>query len=189
VGVSCFVGGCLSGTTLSVRSCTASTGIYLSLSPRVGSQSARSSGTWFSFLVRERACQLVQHSHVFTRSPSLRNPYTIQLSNVLCLSSFYPVKKWTCIPCLRAARLISPGLKSRVLRRGLIRKHMWREIAAQGYPGSQRMVYRFLKTLKTHEMEATAPVHRLPHYSSIAAVSLCMHRVETVNAIIKVAHP
>jgi excisionase family DNA binding protein len=61
--------------------------------------------------------------------------------------------------------------------------HMWREIAAQGYPGSQRMVYRFLKTLKTQEMEATTPVQRLPHYSSTAAVSLFMRRAGTLEEI------
>ena len=60
---------------------------------------------------------------------------------------------------------------------------IWREIAAQGYPGSQRMVYRFLKTLKTHEMKATAPVQRLPHYSSTAAVSLFMRRADTLEEI------
>jgi transposase len=61
--------------------------------------------------------------------------------------------------------------------------HIWHEIAAQGYPGSQRMVYRFLKTLKTHEMEATAPVQRLPHYSSTAAISLFMRRADTLDEI------
>jgi len=60
---------------------------------------------------------------------------------------------------------------------------IWREIAAQGYPGSQRMVYRFLKTLKTQEIGATAAVHRLPHYSSTAAVSLFMRRPDTLEEI------
>jgi excisionase family DNA binding protein len=60
---------------------------------------------------------------------------------------------------------------------------IWHEIAAQGYPGSQRMVYRFLKTLKTQEMGATAPVHRLPHYSSTAVVSLFMRRPDTLEEI------
>ena len=45
------------------------------------------------------------------------------------------------------------------------------------------MVYSFLKTLKTHEMEATAPVQRLPHYSSTAAVSLFMRRADTLEEI------
>ncbi len=61
--------------------------------------------------------------------------------------------------------------------------HLWHEIAAQGYPGSQRMVYRFLKTLKTHEIEASAGVHRLPHYSSTAAVSLFMRRPDKLDEI------
>jgi|SRR6266436_9569992 len=39
VRVSCFAGGCLSGTTLSDWSYTASTGISLSASPAVASQS------------------------------------------------------------------------------------------------------------------------------------------------------
>jgi excisionase family DNA binding protein len=60
---------------------------------------------------------------------------------------------------------------------------IWREIATQGYPGSQRMVYRFLKTLKTHEMGTTAPVHRLPHSSSTAAVSLFMRCPDTLEEI------
>ena len=45
------------------------------------------------------------------------------------------------------------------------------------------MVYRFLKTLKTQEMRATAAVQRLPHYSSTAAVSLFMRRAETLQEI------
>jgi transposase len=64
--------------------------------------------------------------------------------------------------------------------------HIWREIAAQGYPGSQRMLYRFLKTQKTqktHEMGANASVQRLPHYSSTAAVSLFMRRADTLDEI------
>jgi len=45
------------------------------------------------------------------------------------------------------------------------------------------MVYRFLKTLKTQEIGATAPVQRLPHYSSTAAVSLFMRRADTLEEI------
>jgi excisionase family DNA binding protein len=59
---------------------------------------------------------------------------------------------------------------------------IWREIAAQGYPGSQRMLSRFLETLKTHEI-GTAAVQRLPHYSSTAAVSLFMRRADTLDEI------
>jgi transposase len=56
-------------------------------------------------------------------------------------------------------------------------------IAAQGYPGSLRMVYRFLKTLKAQEMSASVAVQRLPHYSSTAAVSLFMRCPDTLNHI------
>src|SRR5438034_6879325 len=59
--------------------------------------------------------------------------------------------------------------------------HLWQEIAAQGYLGSQRMVYRFLKTLKTHEIEASAEGHRLPHYSSTAAISLFMRHPDKLE--------
>jgi excisionase family DNA binding protein len=61
--------------------------------------------------------------------------------------------------------------------------HIWREIAAQGYPGSPRMLYRFLETLKTQEMGTAAAVQRLPHYSSTAAVSLFMRRPNTLDEI------
>jgi transposase len=60
---------------------------------------------------------------------------------------------------------------------------IWREIAAQGYPGSQRMLSRFLETLKTHEMGPSALVQRLPHSSSTAAVSLFMRRPDTLDEI------
>jgi transposase len=59
--------------------------------------------------------------------------------------------------------------------------HLWEEIAAQGYPGSQRMVYRFLKTLKMQEKAASAKHCHLPHFSSTAAVSLFMQRPETLE--------
>ena len=59
--------------------------------------------------------------------------------------------------------------------------HLWQEIAAQGYLGSQRMVYRFLKTLKTHEIEASAEDHRLPHYSSTAAIPLFMRHPDKLE--------
>jgi transposase len=60
---------------------------------------------------------------------------------------------------------------------------LWREIAAQGYPGSQRMLSRFLETLKTHEIGTAAAVQRLPHYSSTAAVSLFIRRPDTLDEI------
>jgi transposase len=43
------------------------------------------------------------------------------------------------------------------------------------------MVYRFLKTLKTHEIEASAEGHRLPHYSSTAAISLFMRHPDKLE--------
>jgi hypothetical protein len=46
---------------------------------------------------------------------------------------------------------------------------LWREIAAQGYPGSSRMVYRFLETLKTVETLTPEGIHRVPHYTSKSA--------------------
>jgi transposase len=59
--------------------------------------------------------------------------------------------------------------------------HLWQEIATQGYLGSQRMVYRFLKTLKTHEIEASGEGHRLPQYSSTAAISLFMRHPDKLE--------
>jgi transposase len=61
--------------------------------------------------------------------------------------------------------------------------HIWREIAAQGYPGSQRMVYRFLETLKTPKVGASTSVHCLLHYSSRAWVSLFMRHPDTMEEI------
>jgi transposase len=49
---------------------------------------------------------------------------------------------------------------------------LWQEIAAQGYPGSQRMVYRFLKTLKKTEVKSLAETHQVIQYTSTAAVYL-----------------
>ena len=45
------------------------------------------------------------------------------------------------------------------------------------------MLYRFLETLKTHEMGTSAHVERLPYYSSTAAVSLLMRRPNTLDEI------
>jgi hypothetical protein len=60
---------------------------------------------------------------------------------------------------------------------------MLREIATRGYPGSQRIVYRFLKTLKTQEMGVTAHVPHLRRYSSTVAVSIFMRRPDTLEEI------
>jgi transposase len=51
---------------------------------------------------------------------------------------------------------------------------LWEEIAAQGYPGSQRSVYRFLKTLKKTEVKLTQVTHQVTRYTSTAAVCLFM---------------
>jgi len=61
--------------------------------------------------------------------------------------------------------------------------HLWQEIAAQGYPGSQRMVYRFLKTLKAQQIAASAAGQCLPHYSSTAAISLFMRPPDKLGQI------
>jgi transposase len=58
---------------------------------------------------------------------------------------------------------------------------LWEEIAAQGYPGSQRMVYRFLKTLKKTEVQPTADMHRVIQYTSSAAVCLFMRHSDTLD--------
>jgi excisionase family DNA binding protein len=60
---------------------------------------------------------------------------------------------------------------------------LWREITAQGYPGSQRMVYRFLKTIKTKERVTSAGVYHLPHFSSRAAVSLFMRHPDKLEEL------
>ncbi len=58
---------------------------------------------------------------------------------------------------------------------------LWEEIAAQGYPGSQRMVYRFLKTLKTQQTAASTLPCRLPHFSPTAVVTLFMQREDALE--------
>lgn len=58
---------------------------------------------------------------------------------------------------------------------------LWEEIVAQGYPGSQRMVYRFLKTLKKTEVKPTAEAHPVIHYTSIAAVCLFMRHPDKLD--------
>jgi hypothetical protein len=49
-------------------------------------------------------------------------------------------------------------------------RQLWREVRFQEYSGSERMVYRFLETLKTTEIVTSAGTHRLPHYTSRASV-------------------
>lgn len=73
---------------------------------------------------------------------------------------------------------------------------LWQEIAAQGYPGSQRMVYRFLKTLKKTEVKPTEGTHQVLRYSSTAAVCLFMRHPDNLDegermdlAALRLAHP
>jgi len=58
---------------------------------------------------------------------------------------------------------------------------LWEEITAQGYPGSQRMVYRFLKTLKKTEVKLAAEAHQIIHYTSTAAVCLFMRHPDKLD--------
>lgn len=58
---------------------------------------------------------------------------------------------------------------------------LWEEIAAQGYPGSQRMVYRFLKTLKKTEVKTPAQMPQVLHYTSTAAVCLFMRHPDNLD--------
>lgn len=60
---------------------------------------------------------------------------------------------------------------------------IWREIAALGYKGSHRMVYRYLETLKTTEIVPSAGRHRLPHYSSQTAVWLFIREKNDLEEI------
>jgi transposase len=62
-------------------------------------------------------------------------------------------------------------------------RQLWREVKFQGYSGSERMVYRFLETLKTTEIVTSAGTPRLPQYTSTAAVWLFMRRPEHLDEI------
>lgn len=62
--------------------------------------------------------------------------------------------------------------------------HLWQEIAAASdIRARSRMVYRFLKTLKTNEIAASAQSPRLPHSSSTAAVSLFMRHPDKLEEV------
>jgi transposase len=58
---------------------------------------------------------------------------------------------------------------------------IFEEIAAQGYPGSQRMVYRFLKTLKKTDVTLSAGTRCVLHYTSSAAVCLFMQHPDNLD--------
>jgi transposase len=73
---------------------------------------------------------------------------------------------------------------------------LWEELAAQGYPGSQRMVYRFLSTLKKTEVQTPPETRQVLHYTSTAAVSLFMRHPDHLDegervdlAVLRQAHP
>ena len=58
---------------------------------------------------------------------------------------------------------------------------LWEEITAQGYPGSQRMVYRFLKTLKKTAAKSPGETPQVVHYTSTAAVCLFMRHPDKLE--------
>ena len=62
-------------------------------------------------------------------------------------------------------------------------RQLWREVRFQGYSGSERMVYRFLETLKTTEIVTSAGTPRLPQYTSTAAVWLFMRHPAQLDEI------
>jgi transposase len=62
-------------------------------------------------------------------------------------------------------------------------RQLWREVRLQGYSGSERMVYRFVETLKTNEIVTSAGTARLPQYTSTAAVWLFMRRPNHLDEI------
>nr|WP_040447141.1 transposase [Ktedonobacter racemifer] len=65
-------------------------------------------------------------------------------------------------------------------RNGLV---LWREIQEQGYSGSDRSVYRYLKTLKLAEVRAEVPLHRLKKFSAKTAVWLFVRDPRTLDEI------
>ena len=73
---------------------------------------------------------------------------------------------------------------------------LWQEITAQGYPGSQRMVYRFLSTLKTTEVNPVVGTQGVFYSTSRAAVCLFMQHPDTLDederaalSALRQAHP
>jgi len=62
-------------------------------------------------------------------------------------------------------------------------RQLWREVRFQGYRGSERMVYRFLETLKTKEIVTSVGTPRLPQYTSTTAVWLFMRHPEHLDEI------
>lgn len=73
---------------------------------------------------------------------------------------------------------------------------LWEEIVAQGYPGSQRTAYRFLKTLKKTEVKLTEETPQVMYYTSTAAGCLFMRHPDKLDegehidlAALRQAHP
>ncbi len=60
---------------------------------------------------------------------------------------------------------------------------LWREMSEQGYSGSERTVYRYLKTLKQAEVRASANLHRLHKFSANTAVWLFVRDPKTLDEI------
>jgi transposase len=60
---------------------------------------------------------------------------------------------------------------------------LWQEIKTQGYSGSDRNVYRYLKTLKQVEVKASLQPHRLHKFSANTAVWLFVREPQTLDEI------
>jgi transposase len=62
---------------------------------------------------------------------------------------------------------------------------LWEEIKAQGYTGSSRTVYRYLKTLKQGEVKAEANPQRIQKYTPNAAVRLLTRDPQSLDELEK----
>ena len=60
---------------------------------------------------------------------------------------------------------------------------LFREIKAQGYPGTERSLYRYLKTLKQVEVRASVTPARIQKYSAHTAIWLFVRDPKKLNAI------
>jgi len=60
---------------------------------------------------------------------------------------------------------------------------LYREIKAQGYPGSERSVYRYLATLKQAEIQAPVNIERIKKYTPNTAVWLFVRDPKTLDEI------
>jgi transposase len=60
---------------------------------------------------------------------------------------------------------------------------LWREIKSQGYTGTERSVYRYLKTLKQAEVRASLNPERLQKYSVNAAIWLFVRDLQKLDEI------